>query len=238
MKGKLYRVTENAITVEDKVINLVDLSDEVRSRFDPRKNEYMRDRYKETHIHLLNRIKIEKLNDYYEKLKGEIFSRNETAGYIYDAQTDHWATAQEIAKNYIDRLVREGVAFTRAYTQSPICTPSRSCFLTGRYPRTTKAIFNGNDTYSKDEKLITRLLADEGYTCGLAGKLHLTSAEGKVERRTDDGYTFFEYSQHPHNDWPDGGNRYQVWLNEKGVKWEEIYGGKFMTMATSSSVSG
>ena len=107
VKGKLYRVTENAITVEDKVINLVDLSDEVRSRFDPRKNEYMRDRYKETHIHLLNRIKIEKLNDYYEKLKGEIFTRNETAGYIYDSQTDHWATAQEIAKNYIDRLARE-----------------------------------------------------------------------------------------------------------------------------------
>jgi hypothetical protein len=107
VKGKLYRVTENAITVEDKVINLVDLSDEVRSRFDPRKNEYMRDRYKETHIHLLNRIKIEKRNDYYEKLKGEIFKRNETAGYIYDSQTDHWATAQEISKNYIERLVRE-----------------------------------------------------------------------------------------------------------------------------------
>jgi len=107
VKGKLYRVTENAITVEDKVINLVDLSDEVRSRFDPRKNEYMRDRYKETHIHLLNRIKIEKLNDYYEKLKGEIFTRNETVGYIYDAQTDHWATAQEIAKNYIDRQLRD-----------------------------------------------------------------------------------------------------------------------------------
>ena len=148
-----------------------------------------------------------------------------------------WDTIASLGNPYIktpniDRLVREGVAFTRAYTQSPICTPSRSCFLTGRYPRTTKAIFNGNDTYSKDEKLITRLFADEGYTCGLAGKLHLTSAEGKVERRTDDGYTFFEYSQHPHNDWPDGGNRYQVWLNEKGVKWEEIYGGKFMTMAT------
>ena len=107
VKGKLYRVTENAITVEDKVINLVDLSDEVRSRFDPRKNEYMRDRYKETHIHLLNRIKIDKLQDYYDKLKGEIFSRNESAGYIYDPQTDHWATAQEISKNYIDRLVRE-----------------------------------------------------------------------------------------------------------------------------------
>ena len=104
VKGTLYRVTENAITVEDKIINLVDLSDEIRARFDPRRNEYMRARYVETHIHLLNRIKIEKLQDYYDKLKGEIFKRNETAGYIYDPQTDRWSTAQELSKNYIDRL--------------------------------------------------------------------------------------------------------------------------------------
>lgn len=132
----------------------------------------------------------------------------------------------------IDRLVNEGVAFTRAYTQSPVCTPSRACFMTGRYPRSTKAIFNGNDTFSKDEKLVSKLFAEEGYTCGLTGKLHLTSAEGKVENRVDDGYTYFEYSHHPHNDWPGNGNKYQCWLAEKGVRWEDIYGGKFMTMAS------
>ena len=107
VNGILYRVTENAITVEDKVINLVDLSDEVRSRFDPRKNQYMRERYKETHEHLIKRLKIEKIQDCYDKLKAEIFKRNESAGYIYDAQTDHWMTAQEVAKNYIDRVLRD-----------------------------------------------------------------------------------------------------------------------------------
>ncbi|MDD6338784.1 MAG: hypothetical protein PUC15_10435 [Lentisphaeria bacterium] len=107
VNGILYRVTENAITVEDKVINLVDLSDEVRSRFDPRKNQYMRERYKETHEHLIRRLKIEKIQDCYDKLKADIFKRNESAGYIYDVQTDHWGTAQEVAKNYIDRLLRE-----------------------------------------------------------------------------------------------------------------------------------
>ena len=34
----------------------------------------------------------------------------------------------------IDSLVAEGVAFTHAYCQSPICTPSRASFLTGMYP--------------------------------------------------------------------------------------------------------
>ena len=107
IKGKLYRVTDSSITVEDKIINLVDLNDDTRARFDPRKNEYMRDRYKETHIHLINRLKIEKLNDYYEKLKGEIYKRNETAGYIYDSQIGEWSTAQELAKNYIARVIKD-----------------------------------------------------------------------------------------------------------------------------------
>ena len=107
VSGKLYRVTDSSITVEDKVINLIDLNDETRARFDPRKNEYMRARYIETRTHLLNRIKIEKLQDYYDKLKGEIYKRNETAGYIYAPQTGAWATAQELAKNYIDRTLKD-----------------------------------------------------------------------------------------------------------------------------------
>ena len=105
--GTLYRVTENAITVEDKIINLVDLSDEIRDRFDPRKNEYMRTRYKETNVARLNKIKFDKLNDYYDKLKGEIFTRNEEAGYIYDPQTGEWSTAQELTKNYIARVLKD-----------------------------------------------------------------------------------------------------------------------------------
>lgn len=147
-----------------------------------------------------------------------------------------WDTIHSLGNKYlrtpnIDKLVQEGVAFTRAYTQAPVCTPSRSCFLTGRYPRTTKAFFNGNDNYSKDEIPITKLLADEGYTCGLSGKLHLTSAQGRMERRTDDGYSYMKWSEHPHNDWADGVNDYQTWLKEKGQVWEEIYGGRYTSMS-------
>ena len=39
----------------------------------------------------------------------------------------------------IDSLVADGVAFTHAYCQSPICTPSRASFLTGMYPSATHA---------------------------------------------------------------------------------------------------
>ena len=39
----------------------------------------------------------------------------------------------------------EGVAFTHAYCQAPICTPSRASFLTGKYPSTLHVNTNGND---------------------------------------------------------------------------------------------
>ncbi|MGI6777359.1 MAG: sulfatase [Acetivibrionales bacterium] len=131
----------------------------------------------------------------------------------------------------LDRLVREGIAFTRAYTQSPVCTPSRASFLTGRYPRSTKVCYNGNDIFPKDEVLVTKILADNGYTCGLTGKLHLTSAKGRMEKRTDDGYSFIRWSHHPHDDWEDGINHYQEWLKSKGVKWKDIYRGKYLSMS-------
>ena len=123
----------------------------------------------------------------------------------------------------IDRLVAEGVAFTQVYCQSPVCTPSRASFLTGRYPRTTRCRQNGQ-SMPADERLLPRILADHGYDCGLSGKLHLASCSGgKVEQRIDDGYRVFHWSHHPQPDWPE--NAYTQWLARKGLTWEELYTG-------------
>lgn len=136
----------------------------------------------------------------------------------------------------IDRLVREGTTFTRAYAQSPICTPSRSAFLTGRYPRTARASINGNVVFSRDEKLVTRDLADAGYCCGLVGKLHLTSAHKRMEARADDGYSYIKWSHHPFDSWAPGINAYQDWLKEKGVDWHKAYDAPFDDWPTNTKV--
>ncbi len=35
---------------------------------------------------------------------------------------------------HLDALAAEGVAFTHAFAQNPVCTPSRCSFMTGWYP--------------------------------------------------------------------------------------------------------
>ena len=47
----------------------------------------------------------------------------------------------------VDQLVHDGVSFTHTYCQSPICTPSRSSFMTGMYPSRVHNTRNGNDTF-------------------------------------------------------------------------------------------
>ena len=64
-------------------------------------------------------------------------------------------------------------------------------------------------------------LADAGYDCGLAGKLHLSAAQGRIEKRPADGYRVFHWSHHPAPDWPE--NDYIKWVESKGQSWEKLY---------------
>ncbi|MCP5114231.1 MAG: sulfatase-like hydrolase/transferase, partial [bacterium] len=115
-----------------------------------------------------------------------------------------WDTIQALGNDRIrtpniDRLVREGVAFTQAYCQNPVCTPSRGSFLTGCYPSTIRCTRNGNDFFPPENtpKLISRILEAAGYDCGMVGKFHLSSSYKRVEPRLDDGYRRFEWSHAP-----------------------------------------
>lgn len=121
----------------------------------------------------------------------------------------------------IDSLVAEGVTFTHAYCQSPICTPSRASFLTGMYPSAVHVNGNGNDYFPGTFPLVTRTLADIGYDCGLIGKLHLASAFRRIEPRADDGYRYWQYSHAPRDDWEEG-HDYADWVRSKGYILREL----------------
>ena len=122
----------------------------------------------------------------------------------------------------IDQLVKEGVAFTHAFCQSPICTPSRASFLTGMYPSSVHACTNGNEYWADAAPLVTKILADAGYDGGLVGKFHLSGSMDRTEPRIpNDGYRFFEFSHAPRDSWPEG-HDYADWVAEQGYNLSDL----------------
>lgn len=123
---------------------------------------------------------------------------------------------------HLDALCARATAFTRAYCQSPICTPSRASFLTGRYPSNIHVARNGSATFPPEPRLIPSLFADAGYRTGLVGKLHLASAHGGPEARANDGYQHWRYSHDPRE--PEGlGNAYAAWAREQGWSFDDLF---------------
>jgi arylsulfatase A-like enzyme len=72
----------------------------------------------------------------------------------------------------LDRLADAGVSFERAYCTAPLCMPSRTSMLTGRWPEATHVRNNfmaGDAYYSKH---LYQVAKEQGYKTGLTGKNH------------------------------------------------------------------
>lgn len=111
----------------------------------------------------------------------------------------------------LDALAADGMSFMQTYCQSPICTPSRASFMTGRYPASHHVHRNGNDHWPLAEKILPAILKDTtGYTTGLIGKHHLSRSEDRIELIPEDGYDHAELS----DCWPIGRD-HDVWMKEK-----------------------
>ncbi len=72
---------------------------------------------------------------------------------------------------HMDRLADDGVTFTNAYCNSPLCMPSRMSFMTGRYIHHIGAWDNAAPL-RPDAVTWAHLLRDVGYDVVLSGKQH------------------------------------------------------------------
>jgi arylsulfatase A-like enzyme len=74
---------------------------------------------------------------------------------------------------HIDSLARDGALFERFYV-SPVCSPTRAEFLTGRYhPRCgVYSTSTGGERLDLDERTIGEVFRDAGYATGAFGKWH------------------------------------------------------------------
>ena len=72
----------------------------------------------------------------------------------------------------MDRLAAEGVRFRNAFVVNSLCSPSRACFLTGRYSHANGVWNNGTPL---GDSLVTHatLLRAAGYSTGYVGKWHM-----------------------------------------------------------------
>jgi arylsulfatase A-like enzyme len=117
---------------------------------------------------------------------------------------------QHIRTPAIDGLAADGVLFEQCYVQNPVCAPSRASLLTGQYVHTHGLWANGV-ALPEQAQLFPRALADAGYDCGMAGKLHLAACfQGRTEPRHDDGFRVFQWAHDPTHGSPQ--NAYHRWL--------------------------
>lgn len=86
----------------------------------------------------------------------------------------------------LDRLAREGVHFTHAFSPNPICTPSRAALLTGQDCWTNGCYFFGLPIRDSSVQFAT-LFSRAGYECFYTGKWH---NDGWPSQR---GFTSGEY---------------------------------------------
>ena len=71
----------------------------------------------------------------------------------------------------IDRIAREGVLFSNAYTVSPICMPARASFVSGLYPH-NHTMWTNAGSLPPDDETFFHHLQRKGYFVAYIGKSH------------------------------------------------------------------
>lgn len=90
----------------------------------------------------------------------------------------------------LDKLSKQGVMFTRAYCQYPLCGPSRASIMSGLYPK-TNGVLDNNDTPGsykkdtpalKDHSSMAGFFREQGYFTARVSKIFHMGVPGGIER--------------------------------------------------------
>jgi arylsulfatase A-like enzyme len=112
--------------------------------------------------------------------------------------------APKIKTPALDKMAAEGMKFTDFHTGSPLCSPSRSAFLTGCYPRRiglAKGVLRPDSDRGihSSEKTMAELLKSCGYATACIGKWHLGFLPEFLPNRK--GFDYYYGLWHNLDDW-------------------------------------
>ncbi len=123
-------------------------------------------------------------------LKSENQLDNQSPNLLYIFADQHRRQAMgflnedPVSTPNIDFLAQQGVYFSKAVTNHPLCSPYRAMLFTGQYPLTNGVIANchsGRTIYGnylkKEAQTISDVVSRNGYNAGLVGKWHLEGPE-------------------------------------------------------------
>ena len=73
----------------------------------------------------------------------------------------------------IDKLAHEGIRYTKAYCQYPVCAPSRASFMSGYYPNasTSFGYVSGRKNIGPNRQTWSQLFKDNGYYTARVSKI-------------------------------------------------------------------
>jgi len=109
-----------------------------------------------------------------------VFTADKPPNILFIIGDDHAAYAlgayghKSVRTPHMDSIAAQGLRFSHAYCNAPVCTPSRQSFLTGRL---THAVGVTQLSTPLEEKEITLAdhLSAHGYDCATFGKMHFNS---------------------------------------------------------------
>lgn len=116
-----------------------------------------------------------------------ILSDQHSSLYLGSQKINSDQTKFTVSTPNLDRLCSEGVLYSNAICQNPLCVPSRSSLLSGRYSKNL-GIYENRHIFSPNETTIPQLLSSAGYKTALIGKAHFN------------GEQWHGYQQRPYGD--------------------------------------
>ena len=138
---------------------------------------------------------------------------------------------------HIDALAEESVKYTRAYSQYPVCGPSRASFMFGYYPSATKTYgyVSGREVVGNERKSWAQLFKENGYYTARVSKIFHMGIPTDIEKGSngaDDSLSWTERFNSQGPEWKAEGEGELVQNNPYGLK--PIAGGNVMTVVKAA----